>query len=94
MPVYVDEPIWEWRGRCWCHLTADGSAELHEFARRLGLVRQWFQSKPGRPWHDHYDLPDDLRAQALAMGARPLTTREMGARQARRRAAARRGAIV
>jgi len=85
--VYVDEPIWEWRGRRWCHLTADDTGELHDFAARLGLVRQWFQLKPGRPWHDHYDLPGEVRAQAVAMGATPLTTREMGARQAARRAA-------
>jgi hypothetical protein len=23
MATYVDEAIWEWRGRRWCHLTAD-----------------------------------------------------------------------
>jgi hypothetical protein len=87
MAVYVDEAIWEWRGRRWCHLTADDAGELHEFAARLGLLQHWFQSKPGRPWHDHYDLPSEVRAHALAMGATPLSTREMGARQAERRAA-------
>ena len=93
MSVYVDEAIWRWRGRRWCHLTADDTSELHEFANRLGLVRQWFQAKPGRPWHDHYDLPEVVRAQALAMGATPLTTREMAQRQARRRAAFRAGRL-
>jgi Protein of unknown function (DUF4031) len=86
MAVYVDEPIWESRGRRWCHLTADSADELHELAARMGLLRQWFQSKPGRPWHDHYDLPEEARAQAIACGAHPLTTTEMGRRQARRRA--------
>ena len=89
----MDEAIWRWRGRRWCHLTADGTDELHEFANRLGLVRQWFQAKPGRPWHDHYDLPEEVRAQALLMGATPLTRREMAERQARRRAAARQGRL-
>jgi Protein of unknown function (DUF4031) len=89
MAVYVDEPIWEWRGRRWCHLTADTPQELHEMAARLGLLRQWFQSKPERPWRDHYDIPEEARAQALACGAKPLSTREMGERQARRRAAGR-----
>ena len=89
MAVYVDEPIWEWRGRRWCHLTADTPQELHEMAARLGLLRQWFQSKPERPWRDHYDIPEEVRAQALACGAKPLSTREMGERQARRRAAGR-----
>ncbi len=92
MTVYVDEAIWKWRGRRWCHLVADDIAELHEFANRLGLLRQWFQSKPGRPWRDHYDLPDEARVQALAMGAKPLTTREMAERQAALRDAFKDGA--
>jgi hypothetical protein len=87
--VYVDEPMWEWRGRRWCHLTADRTSELHEFAARLGLRRAWFQSKPTRPWHDRYDLPHEFRDIALRMGAVPLSTRKMGERQARRRRAAR-----
>ena len=89
MAVYVDESIWERSGRRWCHLTADSAGELHTFAARVGLLRQWFQSKPGRPWHDHYDLPEEVRGQAIACGARPLTTPEMGRRQAQRRRDAR-----
>ena len=85
MGVYVDEAIWEWRGRRWCHLTADAPEELHDFAAQLGLLRQWFQTKPGRPWTDHYDLPEQLRVQAIACGAQPLTTREMAHRLARLR---------
>ena len=87
--VYVDEPIWQWRGRCWCHLTADDTEELHRFAADLGLRRHWFQHKPGRPWHDHYDLPEQVRALALARGALALTTGEMGRMQAERRKIAR-----
>ena len=82
MATYVDEALWEWRGRRWCHLTADSEEELHEFAARLGLVRQWFQTKPDRPWADHYDLPEEVRVQAIACGARPMTTRDMARRQA------------
>lgn len=89
MAVYVDEPIWHWRGRRWCHLTADDTGELHDFADRLGLRRAWFQSKPARPWHDHYDIPSEARALALGLGAEALSTREMGVLQARRRRAAR-----
>ena len=89
MAVYVDESIWERSGRRWCHLTSDSAGELHTFAARVGLLRQWFQSKPDRPWHDHYDLPDDIRVQAIACGAQALTTQEMGRRQAQRRRDAR-----
>ena len=47
LAVYVDEPIWEWRGRSWCHLVADDGDELHRFAAQLGLRRRWFQAHPG-----------------------------------------------
>jgi hypothetical protein len=74
--VYVDEALWEHRGRMWCHITADSVEELHAFASRLGIPRRAFQSRPGRPWVDHYDLPGDYREQAVARGAVPLTFRE------------------
>ena len=89
MAVYVDDPVWKWRGTRWCHLTADSTDELNAFADRLGLRRGWLQCKPGRPWHDHYDIPSDAREKAIALGALPLTMREMGERQARRRASLR-----
>ncbi len=67
--VYVDPAIWPWRGRRWCHLRADDPEELFAFAALLGLPRAWLQATPGRPWKDHYDLPEDLRFQAVALGA-------------------------
>lgn len=51
------------------HLQADTVDELHEFADRLGLRREWFQAKPGRPENDHYDVGRTGRARALALGA-------------------------
>jgi len=88
MAVYVDGAIWEWRGRMWCHLTADSEEELHRFAADLGLARAKFQSRSGRPWVDHYDVPESLRAPAVRLGALEITFREAGAQIARRRAAA------
>jgi hypothetical protein len=36
------------------HLVSDTSFnELHEFAKRIGLKREWYQNKPPHP---HYDL--------------------------------------
>jgi hypothetical protein len=87
MAVYVDEAVWQRRGRRFCHLVADSPEELAAFAARLGLRRAWLQKKPGRPWKDHYDLPAWARAEAIRLGARELTMREMGAHLARRRAA-------
>jgi hypothetical protein len=92
MGVYVDEPLFERFGMRWCHLTADTAQELHAFAASLGLRRARFQTKPGRPWADHYDLPEARRADAVALGAIEITFREMGALLARKREAARRSA--
>jgi Protein of unknown function (DUF4031) len=84
--VYVDEALWEFRGRMWCHITADSVDELHAFAADLGIPRRAFQSRPGRPWVDHYDLPETHREAAVARGAVPLTFREAVAQMRDRRA--------
>lgn len=71
MTVLVDPAIWPWRGRLWAHLVSDASyRELHEFAARLGLPREIFQG-------DHYDVPTEMREQAIALGAQPVSGREL-----------------
>jgi hypothetical protein len=70
--VYVDHAFaygeWgRWNGGG--HLQADTAEELHAFAGRLGMRREWFQSKPGRPENDHYDVTQAGREQALKLGA-------------------------
>jgi Protein of unknown function (DUF4031) len=72
LSVYVDNAFatgdWgRWTGGG--HLQADSLEELHAFAERLGLRREWFQSKPGRPENDHYDLGRRGRDLALQLGA-------------------------
>lgn len=72
MSVYVDDAFvgsdWGmWTGGG--HMQADSLEELHAFADRLGLKRSWFQTKSGRPEHDHYDLTRGKRQQAIKMGA-------------------------
>ena len=69
------------------HLQADTPAELHAFAAALGLRRSWFQTKPGRPEHDHYDLKRTGRDRAIALGARPEPWREATRRRRAGRAA-------
>lgn len=83
MAVYVDDSRIEWRGKRWSHLQADSLEELHAFAARLGLKREWFQTKPGRPELDHYDVTESKRLQAIEMGAVAETWRE-GAGRLRR----------
>ncbi len=101
MTVYVDNfrapaTVGRIRGR-WSHLTADTVEELHEFAARLGQRREWFQARCKRPCasagqpcpHWHYDVVDRKRTEAIALGAKPIGLREMGALISARRAAAR-----
>jgi len=71
MGVYVDE-VREWPTniQCFkggsCHLTADSVDELHAFARKLRLKREWYQPKSS----PHYDLTPRKRDLALKNGAR------------------------
>ena len=69
--ILVDRAVWRWRGRRWAHLVSDVSHdELHAFAARLGLRREWFQG-------DHYDVPEPVRARAVALGAAEVASGEL-----------------
>lgn len=93
MTVYVDDAaisatVGRITSRC-SHLIADDQDELHAFAARLGLRRAWFQdpltkttgirpapgSRAAENWH--YDVTAGKRAQAIRLGAQPITWREM-----------------
>jgi len=51
----------------WCHMWTDGPAEeLHAFARRIGLRREWYQEHHVL---SHYDLTVCMRERALKEGA-------------------------
>ena len=89
MAVYVNDSRIEWRGKRWSHLQADSLEELHPFAARLGLKPEWFQTKPGRPELNHYDVTEPKRLQAIKMGAVAETWRE-GAGRLRRELARKR----
>ncbi|HEY0223985.1 MAG TPA: DUF4031 domain-containing protein [Pseudolabrys sp.] len=68
MAVYVDDAIWVWHGRKWCHLLADDVDELHRFAAALGLHRISYQGPP-RTSKPHYDITGFERSRAIALGA-------------------------
>jgi len=68
MAVYVDDAIWKWAGRRWCHLMADDEAELHSFAHRLGLHLSSYQGPP-KTSAPHYDITGTERDRALRLGA-------------------------
>lgn len=69
--ILVDPPQWPGHGKLWSHLVSDESyEELHAFARRLGVPQRGFDG-------DHYDLPQDRHADAVAAGAVAVTSREL-----------------
>jgi hypothetical protein len=73
MAVYIDKlRDWGWKLGPSCHLIADSNEELHAFAAKLGLRREWFQPKASGP---HYDLTAKRRALAVAAGAVELDDR-------------------
>jgi hypothetical protein len=79
MALYVDAlHDWGWSLGPNCHLTSDVSAEeLHRFAQRLGLRRDW-ASDVRQPKSSvlHYDLVASKRSLAITRGAVALTRRE------------------
>lgn len=70
MAVYVDNAVFQWRGRYWAHLLADDLDELHTFAARLGMPRCAFQDKRSGA---HYDIDSAMREAALRFGALPVS---------------------
>lgn len=71
MAIMIDRPVWPARGRRWSHLCSDTSfAELHDFARRLGVPERAFD-------RDHYDVPSDLYAAAVELGAQEVDCRQL-----------------
>src|SRR5215203_3879458 len=86
--VYVDIAIWERHDRRWCHLLADDEDELHAFAAALGIERRRFQTRPERPWIDHYDIDERRRTTAIEHGAIELNRRQVVRLLARKRIAA------
>lgn len=71
MAILIDEARWWFRGRRWCHLVSDVSLdELHEFAARNGIPRRGFQG-------DHYDVPEEMRAELIVDGAIVVESREL-----------------
>ena len=69
--ILIDPPLVPSRGRMWSHLASDTSYdELHVFARSLGIPERGFD-------RDHYDVPEEWYAEAVAAGAVPVTSREL-----------------
>ena len=71
MAILIDEARWWFKGQKWCHLVSDESYdELHEFGDRVGIPRRGFQG-------DHYDVPEEYRADLIEAGAIQVESREL-----------------
>ena len=71
MTVLIDQPIWPAHDILWSHLVSDEALdELHEFAARAGIPRRGFD-------RDHYDVPGDRYDDLVALGAEPVTVRQL-----------------
>ncbi|MBA7529770.1 hypothetical protein ES705_21969 [subsurface metagenome] len=55
------------------HLVADNLEELHKFARRIGLRKEWFQDKK----IPHYDIWGSKLKKAIESGARIVGWKEI-----------------
>jgi hypothetical protein len=69
--IMIDPPAVPSRGRLWSHVASDTSYdELHAFARELGIPERGFD-------RDHYDVPSEFYDSVVALGAEPVTSREL-----------------
>lgn len=75
MTVYVDDGAYHVGRMIFCHMGADTLEELHAMAEAL-RVRRWFQRPPDASW-PHYDIGRTKRAEAIRLGAQPITQRQM-----------------
>ena len=68
MTIYIDQFLPGVGGDKWAgggHLLTSDLDELHEFAQKIGLKREWFQDTT----FPHYDLTFRKREQAIRHGA-------------------------
>jgi muramoyltetrapeptide carboxypeptidase len=71
MTILIDPPNAAGHGRLWSHLASDTSYdELHVFARELGIPERGFD-------RDHYDVPAEWYERVVALGAEPVSSREL-----------------
>jgi len=69
--ILIDEPVWPAHGTVWAHLVSDESLdELHAFAASAGIPERGFDN-------DHYDVPQRRWHDLVALGAEPVTGREL-----------------
>lgn len=73
--VYIDEANIPYRGMLMCHMIADTPKELREMAGQIGVAERHVQFAGTRK--EHFDVCRKMRARAIALGAVPVSTREI-----------------
>ncbi|MBE9603457.1 DUF4031 domain-containing protein [Acetobacteraceae bacterium H6797] len=82
MTVYVDDmhrsALGAFKGMRMSHMIADDEAELHAMADAIGMPRRSYQG-------NHYDVPLERRAMAVALGAVQVSMKQMAGMVVRQR---------
>lgn len=76
MTVYVDNARAAFGRMKMCHMLADTTAELMAMADKIGVQRKWLQ-KAGTVY-EHFDIALSKRATAIALGAKEVSSRDLG----------------
>ena len=82
MPVYVDSAMIPYGRMRMSHMIADTPEELHAMAKRIGVMRRWYQNGASFP---HYDICASRRQKAIGFGAIEVSRQELGAHMRRLR---------
>lgn len=76
MTVYVDNARAAFGRMKMCHMMADTTAELLAMADKIGVQRKWLQ-KAGTVY-EHFDIALTKRATAVSLGAKEVSSRDLG----------------
>lgn len=71
MAVYVDDMFAAFGRMKMCHMFADSTLELLEFADKIGVARKWIQH--AGTYREHFDICSSKRNLAFSLGALPIT---------------------
>ena len=72
--IMIDAMQWPWKGKLWAHMIIDVDVkELHEFAQKIGLKKEWYQPKS----FPHYDVTGKIYEKALECGAQFTTGKKL-----------------
>ncbi len=83
MGVYVDHMRLRFGRMRMSHMIADTTAELVAMAETIGVDARHIQHVGTH--REHFDVCDSKRREAIAAGAQPITTRELGLKLRARR---------